>query len=80
MIKLIIGAISILVLFLAFGIAAPGDDPVWKYIYVGLSIIALVLIALSFSNPYYDKIFYRFSGSVLLFFLIAPWLYNKFIK
>ena len=80
MIKLIIGTISVLVLFLAFGIAAPGDDPIWKYVFVGLSIIALVLIVLSFNNPYYDKILYRFSVSVLLFFLIAPWFYNKFIR
>ena len=79
-VKLIVGGISLLVLFLAFGIAAPGDDPVWKYIYSGLSLIALVLIALSFRDPMYNKIFYLFSGSVLAFFLIAPWIYNNFMR
>ena len=63
--------------------SAPPREPTGvsrSVIQSGLSVIALVLIALSFRDTMYNKIFYLFSGSVLAFFLIAPWIYNNFMR
>ena len=77
LLKCVVGLGSVLLLLVAYAWAAPGDDPVWRHIFGGLSIVALGIIFASLKYPAFDRIFVIFLITLVVAYAIASFLHSR---
>ncbi len=71
LLKTIVALVSLFILFIAYGVAASGDDRFARYLFTAIAVVALLLVGASIISPVYDRYLTGFVIGVVIFLVVV---------